>query len=227
MTNDPVDAALDTLERSLRGPRRARTDMVREVRHGLDDAVAGYREAGLAHQEAQRRALHEFGDMRLVASGLQAELTARYGRRSALLLALVFPGLVLLWDSLWITSAVPMRPATPSAALLADLIDTLSLASALGCVAALVVLCLGARQPVPLHRVTQGIGVLALVTLAGTGGLATALNLQKGAESARMFDVPLAVCVLLANLVAGAWVFANAVRCLRLGRAEQTASNLQ
>lgn len=214
MTGD----AVAVLERSLRGPRRARADMVREVRDGLDDAVEAHLAAGLSQDEAQRRALDEFGDMRAIAAELQGELTARYGRRSAVLLALAFPALTLLWDTLWLTDAVPMRPPAPAVALLADLIDTMSMVSAVCCVAGVLVLGVGARWGVPANRVTQGVGVLALCTLLGTVGTSLLMQFVND-DGGAMYELPPVLGVTAVNTAIAGWVIVTARRCLVLARA--------
>ncbi|MFG3709857.1 permease prefix domain 1-containing protein [Micromonospora sp. NPDC049460] len=69
-----VEERLRELDGCLRGPRRLKSDLLTEARHGLLDAVDAYREDGLPAAEAQRRAVAEFGSAALLAPAYQAEL---------------------------------------------------------------------------------------------------------------------------------------------------------
>ncbi|MEH1097553.1 permease prefix domain 1-containing protein [Micromonospora sp. CPCC 205561] len=71
-----VEERLRELDARLRGPRRLKSDLLTEARHGLLDAVDAYREDGLPATEAQRRAVAEFGSPAQLAPAYQAELAA-------------------------------------------------------------------------------------------------------------------------------------------------------
>ncbi|MCX4386749.1 permease prefix domain 1-containing protein [Micromonospora peucetia] len=71
-----VEQRLRELGVRLRGPRRLKSDLLTEARHGLLDAVDAYREDGLSATEAQRRAVAEFGSPAQLAPAYQAELAA-------------------------------------------------------------------------------------------------------------------------------------------------------
>ncbi|PRX45389.1 hypothetical protein B0I33_10952 [Prauserella shujinwangii] len=220
MTAGPVDTVTDTLARSLRGPHRARREMVREVRDGLGDATEAYQATGLSPAEAERRAVADFGDPQQVAGELQAELTARYGRRTAALMAVAFPGLVLLWDLLWALDPTPDgRALEPHAALLARAVDLLSLAAAGGSLVVAATLWLGARRGSRPELVTRGAGLLAFGTLAAVGGTSVLLNVLSGADRAdATYDSPLAVVVAATTGCVACWLAVSGHRCLRLGR---------
>jgi hypothetical protein len=94
---DPRDGVLAQISAELRGPRRARTDLLNELRDGLDDATDDLLAAGLDTAEAQNRAVAEFGDPVDLARELQAELTGAQARRTALAVALVS----LLIEAAW------------------------------------------------------------------------------------------------------------------------------
>jgi hypothetical protein len=207
---------IGTLERSLRGPRRARADMVREIRDGLEDAVAAYRESGLDGREAWRRAHADFGDPGEVAAGLQVELTARYGRRTAAGMALAFPALVLLWDSLWVMDAKPPQ-LPPTSTWLAGAIDALSLTSATACAVAVLLLWFGARRGVRVDRVTRGVGFLILCTLLGVVGGSVLMNTMSTGHE-RIYGEPPVLGVLLTTVLVSVWMVVSAHRCLLLGR---------
>jgi hypothetical protein len=82
-----IDGYLAGLAGMLRGPRRARADLLAEARDSLHDAADAYREMGLPLAEARRRAVAEFGDYAEIAPAYQAELAVAQGRRTALLIA--------------------------------------------------------------------------------------------------------------------------------------------
>ncbi|MGI5244450.1 permease prefix domain 1-containing protein [Dactylosporangium sp. CA-139066] len=103
---DPVDVYIGSLAAALRGPRATRLEMITEARHSLEDAAAAYEDDGLEPAEARARAVAEFGSLREVVPGYQAELAAQQGRRTALWIALVLPVVNLLaplmwWDNPW------------------------------------------------------------------------------------------------------------------------------
>jgi hypothetical protein len=80
-----IDAYVAELGGILRGPRRAKADLLDEARDSLVDAVRAYQDRGLDRQAAERRAVEEFGDVAEIAPGYQTELGLVQGRRTALL----------------------------------------------------------------------------------------------------------------------------------------------
>lgn len=222
MTFDPVAATVATLQRSLRGPRRARQEMVCEVRDGLADAVESYRDAGLSHDRARHRAVADFGDPGQIAADLQSELAARYGRRAAARMALAFPGLMLLWDSVWAFGDVSPRPPSPTVTLLATVVDVLSLTAAVGCLIALAGLWLGARRGMRPNRVTRGVGFLALGTFVSVGGGSVMLQFVNGTSVSQVYSTPHAQVVVATTVCVAVWVVVSAHRCLRLGRVQRS-----
>jgi hypothetical protein len=103
---EPIDDFVAGLSAALRGPRRTRVEMITEARHSLEDAAAALEEAGLEPRDAQRRAVEEFGTLREVVPGYQAELAAQQGRRTAAWIAIALPVInclepLMWWDSPW------------------------------------------------------------------------------------------------------------------------------
>jgi hypothetical protein len=80
-----------------------------EVRDGLHDAA----EAHGGHPDAAERAVAEFGSVAELAPLHQAELTAAQVRRTALVVTVLFPALVLGWDLLWSHGVAWTAPAPP------------------------------------------------------------------------------------------------------------------
>jgi hypothetical protein len=94
-----VDRYVAELGAALRGPRRAKADLLAEARDSLWDAAAAYQKMGLDESAAQRRAVADFGGLAEIAPAYQAELAVAQGRRTALLIA---AGLVGVYASTWL-----------------------------------------------------------------------------------------------------------------------------
>jgi hypothetical protein len=166
---DPVEAHVAELERALRGPAKTRRGMVREVRDGLVDAADAYRRGGVD----PRRAVRDFGPVTEVAPLYQEELAAGQGRRTAQLLAVGAPGLVLGWDLL-VSAGFSAGPQAPSVVgVLARALDVASIAIA---ATALVLIALTFRRTRSPRRVAAGAAVATLVTVLLSLGSSIAMN---------------------------------------------------
>ncbi len=179
---DPRDGVLAQLSAGLRGPRRARTDLLTEVRDGLDDATDDLLAAGLDVAEARHQAVAEFGDPAALARELQAELTGAQARRTALAVALTCPLLEIAWQ--WGYPAMmrnyAMRGGHPTGSPLLEQLNTIQ-GIAVWIVTPLLLLAYGLlmRREVALPRVAMLTGLLAAGLLSVnvlTSGLMTALN---------------------------------------------------
>jgi hypothetical protein len=173
--SDPISTHVSALELVLHGPRRTRRGMISEARAGLRDAEAAYREGGYPAEAAAASAVRDFGTVREIAPEFQDELTARQGRWSAVLYALVFPGMMLSWDLFWSFgwTRESAGPASQAVIVLARIEDAASLAIG---AAALAVLVLSFRRSVPAHRLTRAIGIIGAVGAMLCGGLALVMN---------------------------------------------------
>jgi HAAS len=168
-----LDRYLASLAAALRGPRRARADLLAEVRDGLTDAAEAHRRGGLPAAAAQRRAVADFGTAAELAPAFQAELAVAQGRRTALLIAAGLTGVQVATPVLWWSAAAGPVPAG-GYAWLATGFNGLCLAGA--ALALLVRLGFGwgsryAPDGVALTRALGrvALGFLALHGLAGTG----------------------------------------------------------
>lgn len=94
---DMIEAYVAELERTLRGPRATKADLLAEARDGLVDAADAYEDAGLDRRAAERRAVAEFGAVREIAPDYQTELGLAQGRRTALLIFFVLAAQPVLW----------------------------------------------------------------------------------------------------------------------------------
>jgi hypothetical protein len=222
---DPRDDVLDRLAAGLRGPRRVRTELLTELRDGLDDASADLEAAGLEAEEARRQAVADFGDPVLLAHELQAELTGVQARRTALAVALVSPLIETAWT--WGYPAMmrgyAMRGGQPNGSqLLGGLNDAQTLA--VWIVTPLLLLAYGAmlRRTVALRRAALLIGLLAGGLLSinlVTSGLMTALNPDlipalngNPPGLVLQFSTLAALLVLILSTIRTGWLLAFAAR---------------
>jgi hypothetical protein len=215
---DPVTQHLAELERALRGPARTRRSMLREVRDGLHDAVTAYRACGLDPHRAAAKAVHDFGPVPEVAPLFQDELTARQGRWSALLLVVVFPGMVLGWDLLW-KNGVAWGP-TPPPDLVVVLAHVQDAASALIGAVAVVLLAATFHRSARPRQVTALVGLTGAVGALLCGGTGVVMNLANGPAAATLLATnPYALPAFGGSAVMCALVVWSAVRTLRVARA--------
>jgi hypothetical protein len=216
---DPVGAHVAEFDRVLRGPAAVKRSMIAEVRHGLADAVADHRDRGLDPQCAAAAAVRDFGSVGEVAPLLQEELTARQGRRTALLLVVAFPALLVAWDALWMVGNGWSTPPTATVSALARAVDILTMLIA----AAALVLLVATFRNGPLPRWVTGLtGLLAALGVVGCGSISLVMNLLKPHLAGEMFAAdPATAVVLTATAVVGGLVTWSAVRSLRFARASR------
>jgi hypothetical protein len=213
---DPIGAHVAELDRVLRGPATVKRSMITEVREGLADAVAAHQDRGLDPRHAAAAAVREFGTVGEVAPLMQEELTARQGRRTALLLVVVFPALLLAWDALWMTGHGWSTPPSPTVAALARAVDGLTVVIA---TAALLLLFATFRND-PLPRwVTRLTGLLAALGVVGCGGMSVVMNVLAPHHDGQSLAASPATAVVIAfSATAGALVTRSAIRSLRFAR---------
>ncbi|MCK8678385.1 permease prefix domain 1-containing protein [Streptomyces lichenis] len=219
MEDRHIDRHMAELGRSLRGPRRLRADLLAEARDGLEDAAAAYREAGLDREDAERRAVADFGPVRLIAPGYQSELGLAEGRRTALLICAVLTAQPVAWwllDRLF--GAGPSGPGGP----VFPLVDALARWSGTAAVAlALAVACAaGAGLPRRLtpprlspRRLVRTAGVLAFAVCGFFAVLGVLMTLTSPATGALLGPTGLPGTLLLLHLPLAAVALAGR-RCL-------------
>ena len=219
MSADPIAMHISALEVTLRGPRRTRRDLISEARAGLWDAATAYREGGLPADQAAVRAVRDFGTVGEVAPDFQDELTARQGRWSALLFALVFPGMMLAWDLFWALgwTSKAAGPAAPMVGVLSSVEDTATLVIA---AVAVLLLAVTFRRSVPAHLLTRAIGVTGVTGALLCGGLALAMNMA-GTHRAAAYVVtnPCAIGAYVGSAVVMLLIIWQSLRTLRVARA--------
>lgn len=217
---DAIDRFLARLQRVLVGPRRAKADMVEEIRDGLRDAADAHRRTGLDDATAQRRTLAEFGTVRQLAPALQAELAMTQARRTALLMIVVLAGQPLVWaavDAL-LTDGAQSRRGTPGYALVSALTRWTGTGTIVAClVAGVLVTGPGARRLGYPAGVVRAVGALGYAACAVFAALGVALTLLGPALSPwTLAGLPTTALLLGAPLLA---VGVAARRCLAAAQA--------
>lgn len=217
-----VEEHVRRLDRALVGPRRLKRDLLREVRHGLSDTAEAYAADGL--DDPERRAVDEFGAVRLVAPGYQRELAASASRTFGLLVAAAFTLLTVTADLMW-RGAPWTGPRPPALYLfLSDTVDRLSVAAAALAGAGVLALWLASRSGRTVPRATMRITAATVIVLTGFVWLfGTAVFVW----SATMWEEaitwpPMIIGAGLLTLV-GVWIGRSAWICLAATRAPATA----
>jgi len=197
-----VGAFLGGLSSRLVGPGRAKRSLLAEARDGLVDATEAYVAAGLPADEAARRAVADFGGYRQVVPSYQVELAASQGRRTALLVAVTMPAVLVASRLMW-TGARDV--------LMAHAFGVLQVTAAIMAVLTLVGYGWGSRY-LPVDRVPA---TVLLTRLTGVGVLAfVAAELVTGGVVFGFGTHPVWFVLPAALLLAAG----SAVRCLRASR---------
>jgi hypothetical protein len=213
---DPIGAHVAELDRVLRGPATVKRSMITEVREGLADAVAAHQDRGLDPRHAAAAAVREFGTVGEVAPLMQEELTARQGRRTALLLVVLFPATLVAWDAVWMTGSGWSAPPSATVAALARAVDALTLVIATAALIPLLASFRTARLP---RWVTGLTGVIGALGVIGCGGLSVVMNvLAPHHDGQSLAASPATALVIAFSATAGALVTRSAIRSLRFAR---------
>jgi hypothetical protein len=203
-----IETYVAELGRTLRGPRRAKADLLAEARDSLVDAAEA-RRVGLSHEEAEHEAVAEFGAIRDIAPGYQTELGLAQARRTALVvfgvLAALEPASHLAWRS-----GGPSATSHPAwYPLLAHLVDWVGIAALGGALLGVAGCAIGVRHLSVGRGLTRSVGVFA-AAVAGcfaAGGLLLTL----GNPAPPTLATATWTLVALGSL---AWVGGSARRCL-------------
>lgn len=213
----PIDAYVADLDAALSGPRRVRTDLLAEARDGLVDAAEAYAAAGYPPDEAQRRAVADFGMVAAVAPAYRRELAAAQGWRTTLWVLLTQLTVYIEGNLSWRVVDLwhGQRPG-PAYLFLAEAVDRAGFAIA----GLLLAVLLGYRllsRYVPVRALVRGIGgsAFALLGLLLVCGLI--LTLATPVASASAPTMALAILSILGPAtVTGVVVGRGARRCLTL-----------
>ncbi len=205
----------------LRGDKRAKLDLLTEARDSLEDAAECYREAGLCAEDAERRAVDEFGPAPQIARDYQAELAVAYGARTLRSILLVLPGANLIWEVTRMIWFGPWEnfPGVPPPSwyyIFTELNDTMSWAVAVATALALLVGRLWSRRTSDTRLIARCVAGVALTAMTAALLASTALFVATAwFDPGRMFASP-------ALFLAGVISFAVLIRLTMMAR--KTAS---
>jgi hypothetical protein len=217
---DVIDRFVAQLERTLSGPRRAKADMVNEIRDGLHDAADAHRCSGLDADAAQQCALAEFGTVKELAPALQAELAMTQARRTALLIIVVLAGQPLVWAAVdaFLTAGSHPGHGGPGYALVNALTQWTGTGMIIACLlASVLVTGPGARRLGYPTGVARAVGALGYAACPVFAALGAALTLLGPAPSPWTPAGLPTTAVLLGAPLLGVGVAAR--RCLRAAHA--------
>ncbi|ALG06666.1 permease prefix domain 1-containing protein [Kibdelosporangium phytohabitans] len=93
-----IDDYVADLDSRLHGHRKVKLDLLTEVRDSLEDAADCYRAVGIPDEDAQRKAVADFGRVSEIAQDYQSELAVAYGSRTLRAILFILPVLHLAWE---------------------------------------------------------------------------------------------------------------------------------
>lgn len=212
---EPVDAYVAELEAALRGPRRARSDLLTETRDSLIDATEAYQHRGMERAAAERQAVREFGEVDVIAPQYQTELALAQGHRTAVMTLCTLLAQPVVWNDAVLPAPASQHDPGPVYAVLSELVEWFGGSAILGSVLAVLACGIGVRYLTaqrPLARITGTFALTVSAVLAVLGVALTAVN----TTPLPLFDSPGVVWLVVFLLAPLACVAASGRRCLRM-----------
>ncbi|HEX6356559.1 permease prefix domain 1-containing protein [Actinophytocola sp.] len=169
-----IEAYLAELDAALRGPRRAKTDLLAEARDHLVEATESYEHSGFSRQEAETAATRDFGALEDIVPGYQAELGWTQGRRTALMVLFVFAVQPFIWGI-----AYPRVAVTTIDSPADEVVENLGGLTILLALLMVLAYRIGMRHPAVRQRITRITGLATIVVCVlfiAFGALLTALS---------------------------------------------------
>jgi hypothetical protein len=201
-----IDAYLTALNAALRGPRRAKTDLLAEARDHLVDATENHERNGLNRTAAEQAAIDEFGELDEIVPGFQAELGLAQGHRTALAALTLTAAQPLVWNYTF-----PGAPGLPQLA--DDIVENIGGVAILLTLLAVLTYRWGMRHPTVRENLAQLTGVGALGVCAFLISASTLLTAWSSNHLALLWTVAFV-------LAPAAWVTTSARRCLLASRTQ-------
>jgi len=199
-----IDAYLRALGSALRGPRRAKADLLAEARDHLTDATAAYEAAGLGHAAAQHQAIADFGSVPELVPAYQAELGLAQGHRTALAAFTLSAAQPLVWDYAFPGAQGGPQPADTIVENVGGILILLMFLAVLA-------YQFGTRHPAIRDRLVRLTGIGACAAAATLTAASTLLTALSGNLLALVWTVSFV-------LVPATLVTVSARRCLRSSR---------
>lgn len=163
-----IDAYLTALDNALRGPRRAKADLLAEARDHLVEATEAHQETGLARTPAEHAAITDFGALAEIVPAYQSELDLAQGNRTALATLSLSAAQPLVWAVFAEINNTPQHPR-----LVNDIVENLGGAIILLAMLAALSYRYGMRHHAVREKLPRltGIGALAACALLATGSV--------------------------------------------------------
>ncbi|MBP2320764.1 hypothetical protein JOF56_001149 [Kibdelosporangium banguiense] len=216
-----IDDYVADLDTRLHGHQRTKIDLLTEARHSLLDAAECYRDAGFCEDDAQRKAVDDFGPAATIARSYQGELAAAYGARTLRSILFLLPVVHLIWEAtrgIWYGSWDNFPGVTPPDWYypFAQVNDSMGWAVASATGLALLVCRLMSRRVPDSRLIARCSAGVALVAVCGSISATSALMIATIAfEPARMVASP---PLFLASVVAFVVMFRLAFMARRTVR---------
>ncbi|MGW0227683.1 hypothetical protein ACWDWO_05170 [Actinopolymorpha singaporensis] len=211
-----IDGYVGRVRALLPGPASARAGMLRELSDGLYDAAEAHVRAGVPAEKAQARAVAECGPAEDTAAAYRPELTAVQGRHTAMLVAVLMPGLNLLWDVPWMIAGPWNAPPNGVVSALSRVVTATDLLGG-GCAVVLILLMvLAARRERPATSLTGAVGIIGAVAFTVTLSCSVAMMLVNADGPGQAFATSwigllvgsvtvVCACLLVRSLVRSLW----------------------
>lgn len=202
-----IDAYLTELGTALRGPRRAKSDLLAEARDHLVDTTEQYERDGLERPAAERAATADFGELAEIVPAYQAELGLAQGHRTALGALCMSAAQPFVWGYAfhWVSGTSTAAPQTAD-----DLVEDLGGLTILLALLAVLAYRFGMRHPKIRTKLAQITGIGALGACAFLASASVLLTAWTGGYLTLLWTVTFV-------LAPAAWVATNASRCLLRG----------
>jgi hypothetical protein len=171
----PIESYVRQVRHLLPGPASARAGMLCELSDGLYDAARAHVRAGIPSARAQARAVAECGPAEDTAAAYRPELTAVQGRHTAMLVAVLMPGLNLLWDVPWRISGPWNAPPDPVVSTLSRVVTGSDLLAGGCAVMVILAMTVAARRGRSATSLTGAVGVIGVLAFTVTLGCSVAM----------------------------------------------------
>lgn len=209
-TGRMIDAYVADLADALRGPRRAKADLIAEARDSLVDATEAYERRGLDRAAAERQAVKEFGEITEIMGGYQTELGLVQGQRTAFWIVCALAPQGLVWEHIGglVFGEWSWNP-TPGYVAVNSLLPWLGAIAITGALLASLACGIGIRYLRIAREFTRLTGVFALLVSAVFSVLGVLLTLISPAPVT--IGLVSLTAIVLAPMV---WIAVSARRCL-------------
>lgn len=201
-----IDAYLTDLRAALRGPRRAKSDLLAEARDHLMEAAEQHQQDGLDQTASEQAATADFGELAEIVPAYQTELDLAQGRRTALGVLLMSAAQPFVWGLgyRWLTGT-PDQPHTAD-----EIVEKVGGVTIVVAMLAVLAYRFGMRHPAVRTRLAKVTGVGALWVCVMLASASLLLTAWTGGLLTLVWTVTFV-------LIPASWVAVSARRCLRGG----------